>query len=386
MKKLWNRKPIMFSLTVTTILLLGIGIYSALAQTISQPPSAFNITTDGVFTTPEEWSDVEPAVRLLPALGIESFVYTAVDPDIDALYLMYDLVGSAPAFSPGTVVGPVHFHNAGALFEVFFVVGGPPPGIIVLKDGVLLDLFAGNPEPSMEGAVGFGASPNSNTPHNMFELEVLFDGTDPTLAGHNHGEYSPDPSHWGASVEEQPGEPQTTNPPTEPCLPRHEEPTPGRQQPTPVPEPTPVPDGQVSNACVEVVRGSGGFTLIDERPIPGEVPQRKVPIDIKPGSFPNSINPKSEGTIPVAILSTPTFDATTVDKASPTFGRTGNEASLAFCTKSNEDVNGDGLLDVVCHFDNQKTRLQSGDTAGILRAQTSDKVFIVGSDSVRIVN
>jgi hypothetical protein len=38
-----------------------------------------------------------------------------------------------------------------------------------------------------------------------------------------------------------------------------------------------------------------------------------VPIDIKPGSFPNSINPQSKGVIPVAILTTDTFDATTVD-------------------------------------------------------------------------
>jgi hypothetical protein len=37
-----------------------------------------------------------------------------------------------------------------------------------------------------------------------------------------------------------------------------------------------------------------------------------VTIDIKPGEFPNSINLKSKGKIPVAILTTNTFDATTV--------------------------------------------------------------------------
>ena len=36
-----------------------------------------------------------------------------------------------------------------------------------------------------------------------------------------------------------------------------------------------------------------------------------VAIDIKPGSYPNSINLKSNGKVPVAILSSPTFDATT---------------------------------------------------------------------------
>ena len=46
----------------------------------------------------------------------------------------------------------------------------------------------------------------------------------------------------------------------------------------------------------------------------------EVVIDIKPGSFPNSINPKNKGVIPVAILTTATFDATTVDPLSVTFG------------------------------------------------------------------
>ena len=62
-----------------------------------------------------------------------------------------------------------------------------------------------------------------------------------------------------------------------------------------------------------------------------------VDIDIKPGSDPNSINTKSKGTIPVAILSGSGFDAPAeVDKDSLTFGRTGDEVSLAFCSKSPE--------------------------------------------------
>ena len=59
----------------------------------------------------------------------------------------------------------------------------------------------------MEGAVGFAPSPNSIVPHNMFELEVLFDDSDPTLEGHNHGQYSLDPSHWGASIQQQGSDP-----------------------------------------------------------------------------------------------------------------------------------------------------------------------------------
>lgn len=111
-----------------------------------------------------------------------------------------------------------------------------------------------------------------------------------------------------------------------------------------------------------------------------------VSIDIKPGSFPNSINPWNRGVIPVAILSTTSFNATLeVDKTSLTFGRTGNEASLAFCANGGEDVNGDGRLDVVCHFYTQRTGFQTGDTEGILKGRTVGGVPIEGRDSVRIL-
>jgi len=38
-----------------------------------------------------------------------------------------------------------------------------------------------------------------------------------------------------------------------------------------------------------------------------------VEIDIKPGSYPNSINLDSGRVVPVAILTTPDFDASIVD-------------------------------------------------------------------------
>ncbi len=111
-----------------------------------------------------------------------------------------------------------------------------------------------------------------------------------------------------------------------------------------------------------------------------------VSIDIKPGSFPNSINPTSNGKIPVAILSAPNFDAPSqVNTASLTFGRTGNESSLAFCNASPQDVNGDGLADLVCHFTTQQTGFQAGDTQSVLKGKTVTGIPIVGADSVVIV-
>jgi hypothetical protein len=109
-------------------------------------------------------------------------------------------------------------------------------------------------------------------------------------------------------------------------------------------------------------------------------------IDIRPGRFPNNINPESEGKIPVAILSTPTFDALSrVARDTLTFGRTGSETSLAFCNKRGKDVNGDGLPDLLCHFETQQTGLSAGDTEAVLKGKTVDGIPFVGTDSVRIV-
>ena len=112
-----------------------------------------------------------------------------------------------------------------------------------------------------------------------------------------------------------------------------------------------------------------------------------VEIDIKPGSDPNSINPRNNGNIPVAILSDHTLDAPSqVDTSSLTFGRTGHEQSLLFCNASPEDVNGDGRLDLVCHFDTRTAGFMSGDTVGVLRGLLTDGSVIEGRSSVRILS
>jgi hypothetical protein len=117
---------------------------------------------------------------------------------------------------------------------------------------------------------------------------------------------------------------------------------------------------------------------------PAEDGEEAVTIDIKPGSSTNPVNPKSNGTIPVAILSSSTFDASTeVDISTLTFGHTGDEESLSHCGIQN--INADGLMDLMCHFYTQFTGLQAGDTEAYLKFETFDGESYVGSDKVRIV-
>ncbi len=112
-------------------------------------------------------------------------------------------------------------------------------------------------------------------------------------------------------------------------------------------------------------------------------PFKAIVIDIKPGEDPARLNPNCKGTIPVAILSTATFDAPhTVDRASLRFGETGNEQSLAFCDARGRDVNRDGIPDLVCHFTTMFTGFQSQDTAGVLKGETLGGVLFQGRDSI----
>ena len=58
-----------------------------------------------------------------------------------------------------------------------------------------------------------------------------------------------------------------------------------------------------------------------------------------------------------------------------------------FCNENGEDVNGDGLLDLVCHFDNQMTVLVHPKyNYGNLRGYTVDGTPLEGMDIVTILN
>ncbi len=81
-----------------------------------------------------------------------------------------------------------------------------------------------------------------------------------------------------------------------------------------------------------------------------------VDIDVKPGSSENYINLGSKGVLPVCVFSSETFDATQIDPLScvlagaPVAVRTDDEKPMAH----SEDVDGDGLLDMMLHFETQR--------------------------------
>lgn len=112
-----------------------------------------------------------------------------------------------------------------------------------------------------------------------------------------------------------------------------------------------------------------------------------VAIDVKPGSFPNSINLRSSGVVAVAILSSSTFDATQVNPA--TIILAGAKVKLIGkgdrFSCSVDDLNGDSLPDLICHIMTAELLIEPGDSTVVLEAETFDGTKIRGEDSVRIV-
>lgn len=106
-------------------------------------------------------------------------------------------------------------------------------------------------------------------------------------------------------------------------------------------------------------------------------------IYIKPGAA-NTINPKTESRVQVAILSTPWLDPIRqIDQTSITFGPSGDERSFISCTE--DEVNGDGLPDLVCDF-NIGAAFSSTHEEGILRAKGISGILFEGRDAVRVLN
>lgn len=129
------------------------------------------------------------------------------------------------------------------------------------------------------------------------------------------------------------------------------------------------------------VSSSGPYTLTLSVPN-----VKNVQIDVQPGSYPNYIPSNGLGTIPVAILSSPSFDATQVDLS--TLALSGLPVSQVGGTPQFQiqDVNGDGTNDLVVQFQNQSNALRL-DTAKVeLIGKMNDGTLIEGTDSVIITS
>jgi len=131
--------------------------------------------------------------------------------------------------------------------------------------------------------------------------------------------------------------------------------------------------------------GSGSFAAVFEPAL--------ALVDIKPGSFPNSVNLKSKGVLPVAILSTDDFDVNDVDIDTLLFGDPllidNGGTAVGPLRSAYEDVSGDGLLDLTLKFSTadlvEYDALGPDTIEGLLTGALLDGTPFTGMDAIRIV-
>jgi hypothetical protein len=131
----------------------------------------------------------------------------------------------------------------------------------------------------------------------------------------------------------------------------------------------------------------GGFPGVDAvlRLVPIPV---LVGVDIKPGSDSNAINLSRASIIPIAILTREGFDALTVDGSTVCFGANPPDPTESDCTESHsrdhieDDVDGDGRLDLILHFDTAETGIAFGDAEACVTGKTVSGAAFEGCDVV----
>lgn len=89
--------------------------------------------------------------------------------------------------------------------------------------------------------------------------------------------------------------------------------------------------------------------------------------------------------LPVALLSSDTFDPMDVDQSSLRFGSTGDEDSLIRCSKRGVRLNGDKKPDLLCWFDFTKADFVPGDNEGVVTGSTNSGGEFKGTGVLKVV-
>ncbi len=113
----------------------------------------------------------------------------------------------------------------------------------------------------------------------------------------------------------------------------------------------------------------------------------EVDIDINPDDPDNKVRLSSRGKLTVAILSTESFDAVTID--SKTLVLAGSSVIIKESGKaaaSLEDVNDDSLLDLVVHIGTKDLNIRRTSKVATLYGKTFDGISVRGLDSVNVVS
>jgi hypothetical protein len=108
----------------------------------------------------------------------------------------------------------------------------------------------------------------------------------------------------------------------------------------------------------------------------------QVQVAIKPGSSPAPINPRSQGVLPVAILGSSSLDVRTIDASTV---RLGAGQAVPRGRAQVQDVDGDGIPDLLLQFETQDVGVQCGDSIVVLSGNTTTGATVSGVQKVKTV-
>jgi len=113
---------------------------------------------------------------------------------------------------------------------------------------------------------------------------------------------------------------------------------------------------------------------------------KQINIEVKPGVKEMApLNPRSKGKVPVAIMGAADFTVADINQDTLTFGSTGGENSLSKCQPQLRDINQDGYVDQLCHFENSDAGFQGGDIEGVLQGSLKDGTNFEGRALLKVV-
>jgi len=127
--------------------------------------------------------------------------------------------------------------------------------------------------------------------------------------------------------------------------------------------------------CIGVLLTMAAWSL----PVAAQQPL-KVTIDVKPGDEKVTIEPEREGMVPILIVTTPQFDAATVDPETVRVGPEGTEAPIF--RSMLEDVDRDGDIDRMLLVRVRDMRMKCGGKLIKVTGKTTQGRSFEGSDAV----
>ncbi len=119
----------------------------------------------------------------------------------------------------------------------------------------------------------------------------------------------------------------------------------------------------------------------------GGEPEASMQVDLVPGSADNTVNPSQGRSIEVAVLGSKQLDVGDINPR--TLRLKGADVLLvgksdkSLCRQ--QDINGDGYLDLVCEMRTTGFRVDEGEYRILIEAETYDKASLSGEDRLRVV-